>query len=452
MSLSVAAPAPTSLHLPDTPLEPALRRSRAASRVMATLPEARRNEALLAFAELVEEGADELLAENAADRAEQEDRLSPALYQRLGLDRAKLRDLVAGIRDVAALEDPVGRVHFRTLLDDGLVLERRSVPLGVLGIVFESRPDVIPQILALVLKSGNAVVLKGGSEAVRSNTAFMHLVDRLGERCPFLPDGWARLVLGREAFHELLKWPEHVDLVIPRGSSELVRLVMDSTRIPVLGHAEGVCHAYVHPSADVAGAADVVVDSKVQYPSACNALETVLVDRAAAASFLPALARRLADHPDPVRLRACPASLPLLTGAGHEPLEPATDDDWGMEYGELTLAVRVVDGQAEAVEHIHRHGSGHTDVILATDEAAIEAFTADVDSASVFANCSTRFADGYRYGLGAEIGISTARTHARGPVGLDGLVIYKYVLTGRGHRVSDYSGAEPARTFRHERL
>lgn len=449
MSLSTR-PEPRSVRPADAPVAPMLRSSRAAARAMAALTEEQRNTALATLAELVEEHGPQLRAENGADLEREEDRLSASLYQRLALDAGKLRDLVQGIRDLAALDDPVGRVLARTRLDDGLVLEKRSVPLGVLAIIFESRPDVIPQILALVLKSGNAVVLKGGSEAIRSNTAFMAVVDRLGDRCPFLPGGWAQLVVSRQAVHDLLDYPEYVDLVIPRGSNELVRTIMASTRIPVLGHADGVCHAYVHPSADAAEAVDVVVDSKVQYPSACNALEAVLVDRGIAPTFLPALARTLSDHDDPVRLRACPTSLRYL--ADHESVEPATEDDWGREYGELTLAVRTVSGMDEAIDHIHRHGSGHTDVILAADPAAVDRFLTEVDSASVFANCSTRFADGYRYGLGAEIGISTARTHARGPVGLEGLVIYKYVLRGSGQVVRDYTGAEPARRFEHERL
>lgn len=449
MSLSTDS-SPRSVRPADAPVEPMLRTSRAAARAMAALTEEQRNTALRRFAELVEGNAAYLLAENREDRSREEGRLSPALFQRLGLDTGKIRDLVQGVGDLAGLENPVGRVLARTRLDDGLVLEKRSVPLGVLAIIFESRPDVIPQILALVLKSGNAVVLKGGSEAIRSNTAFMWLVDRLAQRCPFLPDGWAQLVVSRQAVHDLLDYPEYVDLVIPRGSNELVRTIMASTRIPVLGHADGVCHAYVHASADVAEATRVVVDSKVQYPSACNAVEAVLVDRDAAARFLPALARALAAHGDPVRVRACPSSLPLL--ADHDLVEAATEDDWGREYGELTMAVRTVDGLTEAVDHIHRYGSGHTDVILAEDAEAMDRFLTEVDSASVFANCSTRFADGYRYGLGAEIGISTSRTHARGPVGLEGLVIYKYILTGSGHVVRDYTGADPARRFKHERL
>ena len=440
---------PLSVRPADSPVEPMLRTARSAARSMAALTEDERNTALLAFAELVAEHGPALLAANAEDCDREADRLSPALYQRLGLDEGKLRDLVQGIRDVAGLEDPVGRVLSKTRLDDGLVLEQRSVPLGVLAIIFESRPDVIPQILALVLKSGTAVVLKGGSEAIRSNVAFMALVDRLAERCPFLPEGWAQLVVSRQAVHDLLDYPEYVDLVIPRGSNELVRTIMDSTRIPVLGHADGVCHAYVHPSADIPAAVDVVVDAKVQYPSACNALEAVLVDRAVAPDFLPALARGLAAWPKPVRVRACPDSLPHLEGHG---VEPASEDDWGREYGELTLAVKTVDDMAAAIDHIHGYGSGHTDVILATDDGAIDRFLTEVDSASVFANCSTRFADGFRYGLGAEIGISTARTHARGPVGLEGLVIYKYVLRGSGQVVRDYTGAQPARRFTHERL
>ncbi|MCE3235248.1 MAG: proA [Vampirovibrio sp.] len=424
-------------------LEHTLQQSKQAFLGMATLSTEQKNQALLAFAEIIETNADFLLTENKKDIAQAEtDGLTASLYQRLKLDSDKIAQLVQGIRDLVKLPDPAGQILSATKLDEGLILQKETVPLGVIGIIFESRPDVIPQILSLILKSGNAVVLKGGRETIFSNHAFMTLVGQLNERCPWLPAAWATLLDSREAVQEMLNYPQYVDLIIPRGSNQLVQSIMASTKIPVLGHADGVCHLYVHSSANVEQAISLAIDAKAQYPAACNALETLLVDEAIATEFLPRFAE--AAIQTGLTLRGCEQTQALLPT-----VEIATEEDWRTEYGDLTLAVKVVPSQEAAMDHINQYGSHHTDAILATEPAALERFLNGVDSACVFANASTRFADGFRFGLGAEIGISTAKTHARGPVGLEGLVIYKYKLRGQGHRVSDYVG-QNAKPFLHE--
>ncbi|WP_303673778.1 glutamate-5-semialdehyde dehydrogenase [Vampirovibrio chlorellavorus] len=427
------------------PLEESLKQSKDAFLAMSTLPTAQKNEALAQFAAIIEANVDFLLTENRKDigQAEQ-DGLTPSLYQRLKLDAGKIKQLAQGLRDLIQLPDPAGQVLSQTVLDEGLVLEKLTVPLGVIGIIFESRPDVIPQILSLILKSGNAVVLKGGREASRSNAAFMQLVDQLNARCPFLPAHWATLLDSREAVQEMLNYPQYVDLVIPRGSNQLVQSIMAATKIPVLGHADGVCHLYVHASANIEQAVALAIDAKTQYPAACNALETLLVDAAIAQQFLPQFAQ--AAKQAGIALKGCSATQAILPK-----IEPATEADWRAEYGDLTLAVKVVPTLEAAMAHINQYGSHHTDAIVAQDSDVLERFLNGIDSACVFANASTRFADGFRFGLGAEIGISTAKTHARGPVGLEGLVIYKYKLRGQGQIVADYVG-EAAKPFLHRPL
>jgi glutamate-5-semialdehyde dehydrogenase len=435
-------PLPTSSELAPDVLLPKVRD---ASYQMATLTETQKNEALDVFALLIEEHAETLLSANAKDLAQAEaDDVSPTLKQRLKLDAAKLRQLSQGIRDVSRLPDPVGKVLVRTELDDGLVLEKRTVPLGVIGIIFESRPDVLPQILSLILKSGNAVVFKGGKEARHSNAAFMTLVAELNRRCPYLPGDWAAMLDSREAIRGILNYPQYVDLIIPRGSNALVQSVMDATKIPVLGHADGVCHLYVHTSADIAQAIAVAIDAKIQYPAACNALETLLLDEEIAETFLARFTPEAKKAG--ILLKGCEQTLKLVPD-----ITPATEEDWSTEYGDLTLAVKIVPSISIAMAHINHYGSHHTDAIAAKAPETIETFLNSVDSACVFSNASTRFADGFRFGLGAEIGISTAKTHARGPVGLEGLVIYKYRLCGEGHLVKDYVG-ENAKPLQHKSL
>jgi glutamate-5-semialdehyde dehydrogenase len=421
-------------------MESTLQRAKNAFYTMATLTTEQKNEALEAFAAIIERHADLLLAENAKDLTlAGQEQIAASLHQRLKLDAGKIKQLVQGIRDLVKLPDPAGQILACTRLDDGLVLEKQTVPLGVIGIIFESRPDVIPQILSLILKSGNAVVLKGGREAVQSNAAFMSLVSQLNQRCPWLPADWATLLDSREAVQAMLNYPQYVDLIIPRGSNQLVQSIMASTSIPVLGHADGVCHMYIHADADVASSVKLALDAKGQYPAACNALETLLVNTAIAEAFLPKLAEKasLANF----TLKGCMRTQSILK-------DIQAVGDWHTEYGDLTLAIKIVDSPEHAIEHINHYGSHHTDSIVAKDAAVIEHFLNAVDSACVFANASTRFADGFRFGLGAEIGISTAKTHARGPVGLEGLVIYKYKLRGGGQIVADYVG-EHARPFLH---
>jgi len=411
-----------------------LPRVRQASYQMATLSEAQKNDALLVLASLLEDNTELLLEANAKDLAAAEaDKISSVLAQRLKLDASKVAQLAKGIRDVVNLPDPVGKILAKTQLDDDLILEKKTVPLGVIGIIFESRPDVLPQILSLILKSGNAVVFKGGKEAKHSNAAFMILVDKLQEKCSWLPNNWAAMLDSREAIRGILNYPQYVDLVIPRGSNALVQSVMEATKIPVLGHADGVCHLYVHPSADMEKALSVTLDAKIQYPAACNALETLLLDAAVVKGFLTRFVP-MAEKAG-ITLKGCEEIVKLFSS-----ILPVTEADWSTEYGDLTLSVKVVADADEAIAHINRYGSHHTDAILATDAPVLEQFFNSVDSACVFANASTRFADGFRFGLGAEIGISTAKTHARGPVGLEGLVIYKYCLKGSGQVVKDYVG------------
>ncbi len=424
--------------------ESLLKQSHRAFLLLSQLSTANKNKALEEFAKLIEKNKSLLIRENEKDLKREKGKLSVVLFHRLKLDEAKLAQVVQGVRDLIALPDPVNHVLAETLIDDGLTLQKVSVPLGVIGVIFESRPDVIPQVLSLMLKSGNAVVLKGGSEAIHTNKAFMKVLQELSKSCPFLPKGWAELVVSRKAVHEILDYPQFVSLIIPRGSNALVQSIMKNTKIPVMGHADGICHIYIHADADLKKALPVVMDAKVQYPSACNALETLLVHVDVAKEFLPQL--NLAAQSISLELRGCPQTQKIISG-----IKKATLKDWATEYGALILSVRVVSDMSEAISHIDTYGSQHTDSILAKSSEVIEEFLNRVDSAGVFANASTRFADGFRYGFGAEVGISTGKIHARGPVGLEGLAIYKYKVRGNSHCVSEYTGAK-ARPFKHKKL
>lgn len=410
-------------------------------RAAAAAPSAR-SEALRHLARLLVEREAEMLAANAADvDAARQDGLAPALLDRLGLSPKKLATLREGLIQLAERPDPLGEVLLRRELDEGLELQQVRAPLGVLLIIFESRPDAVIQIGGLALRSGNAVLLKGGSEAARSNEALASCLRDALAAAGLPPDVVANIV-GREAVAALLERDDLIDLVIPRGSSALVRSIQEASRIPVLGHAEGICHLFLDAAADPAMARKLAVDSKCDYPAACNALETLLVH----AEFLPRL---------PEVLRALEeAGVTLRADARVREVHPAaaaaTDEDWDTEYGDLTLAVRCVDSLGEALDHLHHHGSAHTEAICTADEAAAQRFLAKVDAASVFWNASTRFADGYRYGLGAEVGISTSRLHARGPVGVDGLLTTRWLLRGHGQVAADY-GPE-GRHFTHRDL
>ena len=412
---------------------------------LANADEATRNDALRSIADALRANEAAILDANARDVEAAEEMLArgeytQALVDRLKLDAAKLDDIAGMVESVAEQADPLGRTLAARELDEGLELFRVSVPIGVVATVFESRPDALVQIAALALKSGNAVILKGGSEASESNRV-LHRVIR--EATADLPDGWAGLVEAHEEVDRLLERDDAVDLVMPRGSSEFVSYIQDNTQIPVLGHTEGVCHVYVDDDADLEMAADVAFDAKVQYPAVCNAVETLLVNESVAPDLLPGLVERYEDAG--VELRGDAATREIVdVGA-------ATDDDWDTEYGDLELSIKLVGDTYEAIDHVNAHGSKHTESIITEDRAAADAFMTGIDAASVFHNASTRFADGYRYGLGAEVGISTGKVHARGPVGLEGLTTYKYYLEGDGHLVASYSG-EDALPFTHREL
>jgi glutamate-5-semialdehyde dehydrogenase len=416
-------------------------RARQASYRLATLSTEVKNRALESAARALEGHGREILAGNLKDQEQARKLgLKDALLKRLILSEGKLTQIVESVREVVRLPDPVGRRLLVRELDDGLVLTKLTVPIGVIGVIFESRPDALVQIASLGLKSGNAVILKGGSEARLSNRILFTLIREAVEAAdPAFRDA-LQLVETREDVRQLLALDQLIDLMIPRGSGELVKSIQENTRIPVLGHAEGVCHLYVDRDAELSMAVELAYDAKCQYPAVCNAIETLLIHGEVAPQFLPRLAARLRG----VELRGDARTRAII------PAREVAEADWRAEYNDLILAIRVVSSLEEAVAHINRYGSHHTDAIVTSDSAAARRFLAEVDSASVMWNCSTRFADGYRYGLGAEVGISTGKVHARGPVGLEGLTSTKYVLEGSGQVVADY--AEGRRRFTHREL
>ena len=415
---------------------------RRAAMSLGRLGDEQRREAVLAMAAALEAAADRIVAANQADlNAAAADGLAPALVARLKLDAAKLAGAIEGVRQVAQLPDPLGVRQLHRELDQGLVLERVSVPLGVLGVIFEARPDAVMQIASLAIRSGNGAMLKGGREASRSCSAILEAL-REGLASTAVDPQALELLTSREESLGLLKLDGLVDLIIPRGSNELVRFIQDNTRIPVLGHADGICHLYVDREVDVAQAVRIALDAKTQYPAACNAVETLLVHREAAPGFLAAALPVFAAAA--VELRGDAASQALGVPAA------AAETDWSTEYSDLVLAVKVVDSLEQALEHIGRYGSRHTDAICTTNPSTAETFLRSVDSAGVYVNCSTRFADGFRYGFGAEVGISTQTLPPRGPVGLEGLVTYRYWMRGDGHIAADYAGG--GRSFTHRDL
>jgi len=421
-----------------------------ASRKLATVPSEKRSTAIREAAEAIELAAPRLLEANAQDLAIAgkllaSGEITTATLERLRLTDNKIDEMARSMQAVADLPEPVGRVLQRTELDKGLVLEKITCPLGVLAVIFEARPDAVTQISSLALKSGNALILKPGQEVEKTALAVVEVICQSLTRSG-LPEEAIGVVLGRQAVRELLDMPDLIDMVIPRGSKQLVEFIQNNTRIPVLGHAEGICHVYVDAAANTQMALDIIDDAKTDYPAACNAAETVLVHAQIAEAFLPRLAERM--HARRVSLRGCEKTRAVLSDTS---IAAVAEDGWHREYSDLALAVRVVGSLDEAIEHIHRYGSSHTETIVTQDSAAAEEFLARVDSAGVFHNASTRFADGYRYGFGAEVGISTSKLHARGPVGIEGLTTYKYVLRGSGQVARDYHGAN-ARLFTHRPL
>ena len=438
----------------NQPLQPSVAelaaRARSASRHLAKLSEIARNQALLGIAEEIERQAARILQANILDCAAAEPSvksggMSASLFARLRLSDRSIEEMASRIRDVVKLPDPLGRRLSATELDSALVLYKESCPLGVVGIVFESRPDVIPQVASLALKSGNSVLLKGGAEAAHSNEVLVEIWHEALSRFPSVPHDSISLLRSRTDVMEMLTLDRDVDLIIPRGSQAFVQLIAQASRIPVLGHGEGVCHVYIDRQADLQKALRIVIDSKTQYPAACNAVETVLVHKDVAQHFLPPAIERLREAG--VEVRGCPATVALLESWE---VASASEKDWETEYSDLVVSIKVVNNLVEAIDHIERYGSRHTESIVTEDRANAKKFMDDVDAASVYHNASTRFADGFRYGLGAELGISTSKLHARGPVGLDGLTTYKYKLYGDGHIVAEYSSG--ARQFHHRSI
>lgn len=417
--------------------------ARAASRKLAVLDSTAKNDALYRMGSSLEQSSDALLTANGEDVREAGGQsLSSSALARMTLTSEKVQQMAVSLRAVAALEDPVGKTVLHAELDDALELKKITTPFGVIAAIVEARPDAITQLCALALKSGNALMIKAGAEIIRTTRAILQVFAKTLESTRIPPHAFTK-VEGRESVRELLALQDYVDLVVPRGSSDLVRFVFANTRIPVIGHAEGVCHIYVESSANQEMAISLILDAKTQAPATCNAVETVLVDAAIADEFLPVLFESLRSRA--VKVRGCPATRAICGAEA----ELVSETEWHTEYGDLTLAIRVVPGIEAAIEHIEKFGSRHTDCIVTEDDELANRFLRGVDSAGVFHNVSTRFADGYRYGFGAEVGIATGKLHARGPVGLDGLVTYKYVLSGMGQCVGQYVGTN-ARRFKHE--
>jgi glutamate-5-semialdehyde dehydrogenase len=383
-----------------------------------------KNDALAQIAGAIRQNTERIVAANEQDLAAAErDNLAAPLLKRLKFDEGKIAQVIAGIESLIELDEPVGKMLSGVELDAGLELCKVSCPIGVIGVVFESRPDALVQISTLCLKSGNSVLLKGGSEAANTNRALAEVIAQASEEAG-LPSGWIQLMETREDVAEMLALEEHIDLIIPRGSNEFVRYIMSNTNIPVLGHADGICHVYVDGNADLDMAVNVTVDSKCQYVAVCNAAETLLVDSKIAETFLPKVKAAL-DQKN-VELRGCEKTASIID------VKPAAEEDWSTEYLDAILSIRLVDGVEAAIEHVNHYGSHHTDSIVTADPAAAERFLTEVDSAIVLHNASTQFADGGEFGMGAEIGISTGKLHARGPVGAEQLTSYKYVVRGVG--------------------
>ena len=399
-----------------------------------------RNDALRLMANALEKNRQFLFDENNKDLAEADGKISAQILHRLAFTQDKLDSVVSGLMDLIKLPDPISRTLEKRMLDDGLVLERRSFPIGTIAMIFEARPDALVQMAGLALKSGNAIVLKGGSEARHSNRALVRVIKE-ALKGSAVQNGWILQIESHGDVEAILKKDDYIDLIIPRGSNAFVRHVMDSTSIPVLGHADGLCSVYVDKDADIDLAVKVCVDSKVQYPAACNAAETILVNSRIAGAFLPGFKKAL--EPYSVVIHGDERTKGIISCIDAE------EKDYHTEFLALELAIKVVDSLDEAIEHIRIHGSGHTDCIITENPEARDKFFNLVDSADVFCNCSTRFADGFRFGLGAEVGISTGKIHARGPVGLAGLMSCKWLLTGHGETVAEYSGKN-GKKFKHK--
>ena len=417
---------------------------RDAASVLSVSTDEERKMALKRIADSLKQNRDEISKQNEQDLADAEKSGIPKpILHRLHFSDEKLKSVTEGLLELSELADPIGKAREKRELDPGFILEKRTFPIGVIGMIFEARPDALVQIAGLALRSGNGIILKGGKEATKTNRALVKVIQDATKDLSFGSD-W---ILGIESHADvdtLLKAEGYVDLLIPRGSNAFVRHVMDNTRIPVIGHSDGICATFIDESADQDKAIPVCVDAKIQYPAACNATETFLVHENIVPEFCPKLARALFDHG--VKIHADKKALPFMDGA-----VSATEKDYDTEYLGLECAVKVVSSVEEAVSHIQNHGSHHTDAILTRNKKNADYFVSKVDSADVFVNCSTRFSDGFRFGLGAEVGISTSKIHARGPVGLEGLMTTKWILCGDGQTVAEYSGPS-GKSFHHKEL
>ncbi len=401
---------------------------------MAAAPESLRNNALLEIKNALLANKEAIFAANAQDLSEaQKNNIPEAVVKRLKFTEQKLLDVTKGLENLIALADPVHKIQFTRELDEGLTLVRESCPIGVIGVIFEARPDALVQIASLCIKSGNCAILKGGSETKHTNKVLFELIYQAAVQSG-LPENCLFQAELREEISALLSCHESVDLIIPRGSNAFVQYIMNNTKIPVMGHADGICHIYVDKDFDIEKAIPVIIDAKTQYTAACNAVETLLIHKDALDTLMPRLNEALKAHQ--IELRAT-----REIAEQYESM-PATQEDFATEYLDLILSAKTVESIEEAVRHINRYGSHHTDCIITEDTAAAQYFMDMVDSAGVYQNCSTRFADGFRYGFGAEVGISTGKIHARGPVGLEGLLTYKYKLFGNGQIVADYASGK----------
>ena len=409
------------------------------SPLMAASAESVRNQALSMIKDALLAHSSEIFAANKEDlKAADENGIADSVKKRLKFDETKMADVIQGITDLIGLPDPTGKVLLKRQLDEGLILVRESCPIGVIGVIFEARPDALVQISTLCIKSGNCALLKGGSETFHTNRTLFSVIHEAAVEAG-LPELCLYQIEAREDINALLSCEKSVDLLIPRGSNAFVQYIMNNTKIPVMGHADGICHIYVDEDCDIDKILPVVVDAKIQYTAACNATETLLVHRKIADEFLPRLAKAYAENG--VTIRGTEEVQEIIS------CDPATDEDFSTEYLALMISVKLVDDVNEAIAHINCYGSHHTDAIMTENADTARHFQQLVDSAGVYQNCSTRFADGFRYGFGAEVGISTSKLHARGPVGLEGLVTYKYKLNGNGHIVADYASGKKAFHF-----
>jgi len=426
-------------------------KAKSASLVLAALDTETKNNALRAMAKALDENRKNILEANAKDVSNAEimvdkGELSDPLVKRLKVNDEKITGMIDGIKDVIKIDDPVGETISALKLDEGLTLYQIKCPIGMLGAIFESRPDVVPQILSLCLKSGNGVAFKGGSEASNSNRVLFELLIEAAASAGVPKEAFV-LMETREDINQILGMHEYIDLLIPRGSYNFVKYIQNNTKIPVLGHSAGVCHIYVDDEADIDLALAVTLDSKIQYPAVCNAVETLLVNSKIADRFLPRMAKLFAENK--VEIRADKRTRDSIQK--DIPVVDAKEEDWDEEYNDLIISIATVDSLEEAISFINKHGSHHTDAIMTTNKDKQSEFVKSVDSADIFINASTRFADGFRFGKGAEVGISTNKIHSRGPVGMEGLMIYKYVLMGSGQVVKDYVGKD-AKKYLHQKM